>query len=75
MESTLEVARRAVEADTRRDWASGAKRSSAAHCRAAHRVRRLCARCNALCGSSSARRMRMPCAVRLHRARLSRATR
>ena len=58
MESTLEVARRAVEADTRRDWASGAKRRSAAPCCTARRARCLCARCVVACDRSSAWRLR-----------------
>jgi len=72
MESTLEVARRAVEADTRRDWASGAKRRSAAPCCTARRARCLCARCVVACDRSSAWRLRMPCAACARRARLPR---
>ena len=65
MESTLEVARRAVEADTRRDWASGAQRRASrlvpsAACAAVARAAPLYAPSAARAGSAHALRARAP---------------
>ena len=67
MESTLEVARRAVEADTRRDWSSGAQRLCLAP-RALRRLRCCRARCAAFFAERSARWQR----TRVARSRASR---